>query len=49
MENPDMLKIWVWLQQQDIDPNEGCDFIVGDGCVHFSWLSRLACYNMDVS
>jgi hypothetical protein len=33
-ENPDTLKIWAWLQQGDISPKKGSDFIVGDGRIH---------------
>jgi hypothetical protein len=32
----DTLKSWVWLQQGNVGPNEGSDFIVGDGCIIFS-------------
>jgi hypothetical protein len=27
----DVLKIWAWFQQSDIDPNKGGDFIISDG------------------
>jgi hypothetical protein len=36
MQYPDTLKMWVWLQQGNVGTNEGSDFIVGDGRIHFS-------------
>jgi hypothetical protein len=34
-EDPDLLEVWVQVKHWDIDPDEGRDFIVGDGCIHF--------------
>jgi hypothetical protein len=34
-ERTHSLEIRVWLQRWNIDSNEGGNFIVGDGCVHF--------------
>jgi hypothetical protein len=33
---PDTLKIWAWFQQGNVGPDEGSNFIIGDGCIHFS-------------
>jgi hypothetical protein len=35
VEDPDLLKVWAQIKCQDIDSDKGCNFIVGDGCVHF--------------
>ena len=34
VEDLNLLKVWAWVEQQDIDPNKGGDFIIHDGCVH---------------
>jgi hypothetical protein len=35
-EDPGEFKVWVWVKQQDIDPNKRGDLIVGDDCIHIS-------------
>ena len=35
VERMNSLEIRVWLQRWNIDSNEGGNFIVGDGCIHF--------------
>ena len=37
-ERTNSLEIRVWLQHWNIDSNEGGNFIVGDGCIHFIML-----------
>ncbi len=34
-EHTNSLEIWVWLQRWNIDSDEGGNFIIGDGCIHF--------------
>ena len=33
-EHLDLLKIWVRSEGRDIDPDEGGNFIIRDGCIH---------------
>jgi hypothetical protein len=41
-QDPDTLEVWAWLQQWDIAPNKGSNFIVGDSCIHF-WFNVTSC------
>jgi hypothetical protein len=34
-EHTNSLETRPWLQRRNIDYNEGGNFIIGDGCVHF--------------
>jgi hypothetical protein len=34
-KGPDFLESREGFQQRDVDPDEGCDFIISDGHVHF--------------
>jgi hypothetical protein len=29
-----LLKVWVWIKQREINPHEGGNFIIHDGPVH---------------
>jgi hypothetical protein len=42
-QDPDTLKVWVWLQQWDIAPNEGSNFIVGDGSINVLFDCHISC------
>jgi hypothetical protein len=33
-EYSDLLKVWAQIEQQDIDPNKGGNFIISDGRIH---------------
>jgi hypothetical protein len=33
-EEPNLLEVWVQVEQRDIDPNKGGNFIICDGRVH---------------
>jgi hypothetical protein len=39
-KGPDLFESWAGFQQRDVDPDEGCNFIISDGCVHFWELSE---------
>jgi hypothetical protein len=34
VENLDLLKIWAQIEQHDVDPDKGGDFIIRDGRIH---------------
>ncbi len=34
-ERPNLLKVWAGLQRRNVDSNEGGNFIIGDGFIHF--------------
>ncbi len=34
-QSSNSFKIGARLQRRDVDPNEGIDFIICDGCIHF--------------
>jgi hypothetical protein len=34
-ERMNSLEIWAWLQRRNVDSDEGGNFIICDGCVHF--------------
>jgi hypothetical protein len=35
MEHPNLLEVQAGLQHPNVDSNEGGNFIIGDGCIHF--------------
>ncbi len=39
-EDSDLLAVWAQIKCRGIDSDEGCDFIQGDGCVHFLHIIR---------
>ncbi len=39
-EDLDFLEIWARIKCGDVDTNEGRNFIVCDGCVHFLNITR---------
>jgi hypothetical protein len=46
VKGPDLLESRAGFQQKDVDPNEGCNFIISDGCVHF-WELRNGAVEME--
>jgi hypothetical protein len=39
-EDPDLLEILMQVKCRDVNTDEGCDFVVDDGCIRFLNITR---------